>query len=132
MHEVGALSIREAVAMRVITVVTLIYLPATFVSVRSLLPSIFPLLLNSSKTFFSTDVIKYQNQGGGNGTGSSTGPFDGSFSYVALMRWLEITLPLSFLTLGFGYLYFMYEERKRRHLTVLPFANDESKSTLGE
>jgi len=33
MHEIGAQSQREAIAMRMITVVTLVYLPATFVSV---------------------------------------------------------------------------------------------------
>ena len=33
MHEIGRLSQKETIAMRIITVVTLIYLPATFVSV---------------------------------------------------------------------------------------------------
>lgn len=33
MHEIGAMSQKEAIAMRIITVVTLVYLPATFVSV---------------------------------------------------------------------------------------------------
>jgi hypothetical protein len=33
MHKIGSMSQREAVAMKIITVVTLIYLPATFVSV---------------------------------------------------------------------------------------------------
>ncbi|KAH8887378.1 hypothetical protein GQ53DRAFT_726202 [Thozetella sp. PMI_491] len=62
----------EAVVMRIITIVTLIYLPATFVS-----------------TFFSTDIIKYQD----------TDNDAGSFSYIAMIRWLEVTLPLTFLTL---------------------------------
>ena len=33
MHAMGRLSQKETIAMRIITVVTLIYLPATFVSV---------------------------------------------------------------------------------------------------
>ena len=65
---------REAIVMRIITIVTLIYLPATFVS-----------------TFFSTDIIKYQNQDGP--------PSDGSFSSIAMTRWLEVTLPLTAITL---------------------------------
>ncbi|CAO2649450.1 Nn.00g068350.m01.CDS01 [Neocucurbitaria sp. VM-36] len=67
---------REAVVMRIITIVTLLYLPATFVS-----------------TFFSTDVVKYQDQ-----DETNAGP-DGSFSALALKRWLQVTLPLTALTL---------------------------------
>lgn len=44
------------------------------------------------QTFFSTDVIKYQgNQSGG------------SFSQVAMNRWLEVTIPLTVLTLLLAY-----------------------------
>ena len=35
MHEIGRLSQKETIAMRIITVVTLIFLPATFVSVSN-------------------------------------------------------------------------------------------------
>jgi hypothetical protein len=69
------MSYKETVVMRVVTVVTLIYLPATFVS-----------------TFFSTDIIKYQNQSG-----------QGTFSAVALNRWLQVTLPLTAVTLLAGF-----------------------------
>jgi len=62
---------REAIVMRIVTIVTLLYLPATFVS-----------------TFFSTDVVKYQNQ--------NENPI---FSDLALQRWLEVTLPLTTVTL---------------------------------
>ncbi|KAK7948476.1 uncharacterized protein PG986_009362 [Apiospora aurea] len=62
---------REQTMMLIITIVTLVYLPATFVS-----------------TFFSTDIIKYQDAG-------SPG---GSYSETAMMRWLEVTIPLTFLT----------------------------------
>ncbi|KAL2059817.1 hypothetical protein VTL71DRAFT_10201 [Oculimacula yallundae] len=77
---------REAIAVRIITVVTLLYLPATFVS-----------------TFFSTDVIKYQN-----------GDPGGTFSRLALNRWLQVTLPLTALTLAVGYLAFKMEDIKRQ------------------
>jgi hypothetical protein len=39
MGRIGVLSQKEAIAMRIITVVTLLYLPATFVSVSTLLLS---------------------------------------------------------------------------------------------
>ncbi|CAN9426644.1 unnamed protein product [Alternaria alternata] len=71
---------REAVVMRIITIVTLIYLPATFVS-----------------TFFSTDVVKYQDQDQNQGPSSVSQ--NQSFSSLALKRWLQVTIPLTALTL---------------------------------
>ncbi|KAH0386106.1 hypothetical protein KCU92_g2994, partial [Aureobasidium melanogenum] len=65
---------KEAIVMRIITIVTLVYLPATFVS-----------------TFFSTDVVHYQASGD---FGSET-----SYSHLAMMRWLQVTLPLTFVTI---------------------------------
>jgi len=57
--------------------VTLIYLPATFVS-----------------TFFSTDVVKFQGQ-----------EHEGvSFSSLAMVRWVQVTLPLTALTIAFAYI----------------------------
>ncbi|KAI1260870.1 hypothetical protein F5Y18DRAFT_244679 [Xylariaceae sp. FL1019] len=76
---------KEAILVRIITIVTLIYLPATFVS-----------------TFFSTDVIKYQN----------TKSQGGNFSRLALIRWLQITLPLTFLTLLVAYFLRRWAERR--------------------
>ena len=66
----------EAIVVRIITLVTLIYLPATFVS-----------------TFFSTDIIKYADED------HPDGMADGLFSNIAMNRWLQVTLPLTFLTL---------------------------------
>ncbi|KAF2006620.1 hypothetical protein P154DRAFT_615337 [Amniculicola lignicola CBS 123094] len=80
------MSYNEAIIMRIITVVTLIYLPATFVS-----------------TFFSTDVVKYQGQEG-----------QGSFSSIALYRWLEVTLPLSAITIGAGYAWYRRQKSQSK------------------
>ncbi|KAL6708222.1 hypothetical protein ACN47E_003406 [Coniothyrium glycines] len=82
---------RDAVAIRIITIVTLLYLPATFVS-----------------TFFSTDIIKYQDQ---NRFGVT--PDDGSFSSLALNRWLQVTLPLTVLTLFGAWTTYQIYERSR-------------------
>ncbi|KAF2811554.1 uncharacterized protein BDZ99DRAFT_414029 [Mytilinidion resinicola] len=80
---------REAIVMRIITFVTLIYLPATFVS-----------------TFFSTDIIKYQSQ-----TGDAPG--EGTFSKAAMNRWIQVTLPLTVLTLLFAWSFLKLSERWR-------------------
>lgn len=85
MEMMTAMSYKETIAMRIITVVTLVYLPATFVS-----------------TFFSTDVVKYQNQDGGNG----------NFSLVAMIRWLEVALPLTAVTLAVGWAAYRLSHRK--------------------
>ncbi|KAI1739729.1 hypothetical protein F4680DRAFT_134205 [Xylaria scruposa] len=79
---------KEAILMRIITIVTLIYLPATFVS-----------------TFFSTDVIKYQN-----GQNDS-----GSFSYTAMMRWLQVALPLTAVTLLLAWAWNIRAKRQLRN-----------------
>lgn len=80
---------KEAIVVRIITLVTLVYLPATFVS-----------------TFFSTDVIKYQNQEDG------TDP-NGTFSDTAMMRWLQVALPLTFFTLLFAWCAKNWAEKQR-------------------
>ncbi|CAM1504861.1 Fc.00g024520.m01.CDS01 [Cosmosporella sp. VM-42] len=76
---------KEAIVVRIVTIVTLIYLPATFVS-----------------TLFSTDIIKYQGQDSPKG----------NFSLVAMERWLQVTLPLTFMTLGVAYLSKRWAEEK--------------------
>jgi len=63
---------QEAIVVRIITLVTLVYLPATFVS-----------------TLFSTDIIKYQEDNYPNG----------KYSQLAMDRWLQVTIPLTAITL---------------------------------
>ncbi|KAH8688246.1 hypothetical protein BGZ61DRAFT_533042 [Ilyonectria robusta] len=86
---------KEAIVVRIVTIVTLIYLPATFVS-----------------TLFSTDIIKYQ------------GSPQGNYSAVAMQRWLQVTLPLTFLTLCAAYLGKKWAERQS-HPTVLQEDGDK-------
>jgi len=105
MHKIGLMSQKEAIAMRIITVVTLIFLPATFVS-----------------TFFSTDVVKYQNQNNGGGLA-------GSFSQTAMLRWLEVALPLTVVTLIVGYICFRWADKHRKR-EWLPFHELASKSSI--
>jgi hypothetical protein len=101
MYNVGLLSQTEAAAMRVVTVLTMLYLPATFVS-----------------TFFSTDVVHYQNQSqNNNDSGSSTlnstqSGGETSFSTIAMERWIEVTLPLTLVTVLIAW--YLYHKSKQR------------------
>ncbi|KAK4152639.1 hypothetical protein C8A00DRAFT_44337 [Chaetomidium leptoderma] len=72
MHRLNKNLEEEAIVVMIITLVTLVYLPATFVS-----------------TFFSTDIVKYQED---------EYP-DGKFSQLAMDRWLQVTLPLTLFTI---------------------------------
>ncbi|KIW66742.1 hypothetical protein PV04_06042 [Phialophora macrospora] len=90
METLTMMSQKEAVAMRIVTVVTLIFLPATFVS-----------------TFFSTDVVKYQNGSGTNSTAGGT-----SYSSLAMARWLEVTLPLTVVTFLLSWLAYTKAKKK--------------------
>lgn len=100
--------------MRIITIVTLIYLPATFVSVSCFLRDNM-ISANSSiatQTFFSTDIVKYQGE-----------PGLGSFSSMAMIRWLQVTVPLTVVTLSTAWLTYrsakdvrQENERKRRQI----------------
>ncbi|EXJ79745.1 hypothetical protein A1O3_08028 [Capronia epimyces CBS 606.96] len=104
---------KEAIVMRIITLVTLVYLPATFVSVSH---NALPVLRTpdrrltrgrGNQTFFSTDIIKYQNQNGGP-------PTDGTFSKTAMYRWLQVTLPLTLATMGAAIVSLKLTERRRQ------------------
>ncbi|KAF2031394.1 hypothetical protein EK21DRAFT_63388, partial [Setomelanomma holmii] len=87
---------REAVVMRIVTIVTLVYLPATFTS-----------------TFFSTDVVKYQDQ---DEFGNSRRKI--SFSSLAMERWLQVTLPLTAMTLLIAWLTYKMYDTSRRDMTT--------------
>jgi hypothetical protein len=82
---------KESVVMGIITLITLIYLPATFVSVNPYTETI-DRMLTRKQTFFSTDVVKYQNPNGGP-------PTQGIFSSKAMARWFQVTVPLTLVTL---------------------------------
>ncbi|CAJ2508545.1 Uu.00g135710.m01.CDS01 [Anthostomella pinea] len=77
---------KEAIAMRTVTIITLLYLPPTFVS-----------------TFFSTDVIKYQD----NGTDQVF------FSRNAMISFLYVTIPLWAVTLVVVVFYYKWESWRR-------------------
>lgn len=98
----------EAIVMRIVTIVTLLYLPATFVS-----------------TLFSTDIIKYQVQ--------DEIQAEGTYSAVAMYRWLQVTLPLMFITMSAAYGGKLWAERRANRLSDKPKINQtEEKGRLQE
>jgi hypothetical protein len=91
----------DAVAMKVITVITLVYLPMTFVS-----------------TFFSTDVVKYQPDGGSapGDTASAASrvlvPDQEQISMLALRRFFTISIPLMVFTFACAFGWYSWETRR--------------------
>lgn len=86
MHAVAQQTQQETVSMRIITLVTLFFLPATFICVRILARAIC-LSLTSSQTLMSTDIIRWGSEGGG--------PQERTVSTGAIEFFFAITLPLS-------------------------------------
>ncbi len=115
---------RDALTVRIIAFLTFIYLPATFVSVSVAYHFLVFDRLKRLQTFFSTDIVKYQNQDSVS-TGDASGSTEQavSFSAIALKRWLQVTLPLTFLTFVAAVLWLWREDRKlRRVYQELPLA----------
>jgi hypothetical protein len=114
-HALGVLAQKEAVAVRIITVLSLLYLPCTVVSVSRITQSLqlmIPVVANLVKSFFSTDVVKYQQNSQGPGTQQSSNDsiMGQSFSHLAMNRWLQVTLPFTLITLVLGWLGFTFEK----------------------
>ena len=91
---------REAIVVRIITIVTLSYLPATFIS-----------------TFFSTNIIHYD---------PDTAIAGGAISLMGLSQWLQITLPLTSLTLIVSWLGKSWAKRRSRVATLKDDVDEEA------
>lgn len=103
MQKVSEENQKEAVAVRIITVITLIFLPATFVS-----------------TLFSTDIVGFDGR-------------KEVYSSLALERWIEVTIPLTISTLVLALVWNYYHhfwERVWRKGDIRSETSRE-KSTLG-
>ncbi|EHL03833.1 hypothetical protein M7I_0023 [Glarea lozoyensis 74030] len=78
MHQIAIKTKKETVSMRIITLVTLFFLPGTFIS-----------------TIMSTDIVQYKI--------SDNGKSQEIFQLGALQLYLAITLPLMFITFASWY-----------------------------
>lgn len=61
------------------------------------------------QTFFSTDVVKYQDNNDAGGA---------AFSALALTRWLQVTLPLTALTLLVAWSTYKLYDTSRKGMTI--------------
>ena len=66
------------------------------------------------QTFFSTDIVKYQDQ-----NQDSANYDNGSFSNLAMKRWLQVTIPLTALTLSGAWLAFHFHGASAREMTLV-------------
>ncbi|KIM97239.1 hypothetical protein OIDMADRAFT_130241 [Oidiodendron maius Zn] len=89
MHEIAQKTKQETVSMRIITLVTLFFLPGTFIS-----------------TIMSTDIIQYQV--------SADGKSQEVFQLGALQLYLAITLPMMLLTFASWYGVYIWVDRKEK------------------
>ncbi|KUJ17136.1 uncharacterized protein LY89DRAFT_585234 [Mollisia scopiformis] len=87
MNELAQKTTQETVSMRIITLVTLFFLPGTFIS-----------------TIMSTDIVRFQGPNGG--------PGPKTFQAEALKLYVYITLPMMLLTFAAWFLIYKLESRK--------------------
>lgn len=112
-YSVAVSAQKETIVMRIITAVTLIYLPATFVSVGFSVGTLYELVTNDAWTFFSTDVVKYQTGDAVSGSAISPDVPTPSFSVLAMHRWLQVSLPLTAITLLAAFLAYLWAKNRQ-------------------
>jgi len=89
-------------------------------------------IINWVQTFFSTDIIRYQNQNGGP-------PGNGVFSATALKRWGEVSGILTFMTLALALMWYYRANRTqmrrfikaKKRLAILPVHNGPPPNKMG-
>ena len=132
MNELALKTTRETVSMRIITLVTLFFLPGTFISVGSYLMLMakerkFRLFLphqtlTGCQTIMSTDIVQFENSNGG-------GPGPKVFQSDALKLYIYITLPLMVLTFAAWGVIYKLENRKaekKRRKTIETEKSEEA------
>lgn len=86
------------------------------------------LLTHVLQTFFSTDIIKYQSSDGGE-------PGNGKYSDVAMMRWLQVTLPLTVVTMCTAWMAYTMSAKKKSvqdHAEKRPKVDDIELAQMGK
>lgn len=105
MHGIAAKTEQETVSMKVVTYVTLFFLPGTFVSVRNCRSHTDGPTADmfSPQTLMSTDIIKYSLD--------NNGALTRQFSFGCLKIYLYVTLPMMAATFFASWLFRVYENR---------------------
>jgi hypothetical protein len=103
MHNLAVRTKQETVSMRIITLVTLFFLPGTFISVSCKLDSA-TITLTICQTIMSTDIVKFQTDAGGKS--------QKVFHLDALQLFLAIALPMMISVFGAWYAVYWWINRK--------------------
>jgi Mg2+ and Co2+ transporter CorA len=108
MHEIAVRTKKETVSMKIITLVTLFFLPGTFISVSQHSHETARNILIIKQTLMSTDIIRYKT--------TAPAAKDGMlFSWPALHLFLAITIPAMILTfIAWGGIYWMAKRLETR------------------
>jgi hypothetical protein len=105
MNDIAQKTKIETVSMRIITLVTLFFLPVTFISVGSaVLPLTRTRMLTIQQTIMSTDIIQFRQSDGAE-----------VFQSKALVFLLAVSLPLIVVTFVAWYVVYMCLTRTDRH-----------------
>jgi hypothetical protein len=100
MHKIAQKTKQETVSMRVITSVTLFFLPSTFIAVCDYQTFDFLLQLREPQTFMSTDILNFNNN-------------TQEFQLSGLKVYLAIALPMTALTFLAWFIIFRLTKRAR-------------------
>jgi O-glycosyl hydrolase len=114
MHSLALRTKQETVSMRIITLVTLFFLPGTFISVSFHTLPRTKTTLTSRKTIMSTDIVKFQTD--------TNGKSRKIFHLDALQLFLTIALPMMITVFAAWYAVYWWINRKeesKRHKGIL-------------
>lgn len=106
MHGIAIRTEQETVSMHVITIFTLIFLPGTFIAVWTKYPRLYPHLLTSTQTLFSSGVFDWNDDGK---LGS-----DWVVRRSALRLFFSVSLPMMVIILSAWSVLYFYMRRKRQ------------------
>lgn len=109
MKELTQKTKQETVSMRIITLVTLFFLPGTYISVCLIaLKCEFPQKFTkvATQTIMSTDILQYSKIDGSN-------KFEENYSSEALKRYVEITVPLMAITFAAWYFVYLWVDKRQ-------------------
>ncbi|KAI0900158.1 hypothetical protein F4806DRAFT_280206 [Annulohypoxylon nitens] len=106
MHGIAIRTEQETVSMHVITIFTLIFLPGTFIAVWTKYPRLYPHLLTSTQTLFSSGVFNWNDDGK---LGS-----DWVIRRSALRLFFSVSLPMMVIILSAWSVLYFYMRRKRQ------------------
>lgn len=126
-HEMAGVAFttaRQTAFMTLIAFVTVVYLPATFISVRCCARGPLGPLLTARQTIWSTDIVQWNGSGGSSSSSSSDSDYDGR----PLKIFLAVSLPLTFATIFTCYIgYKLWARRSFKLKELASKAHDQEK-----